>query len=226
MDERTLGFRTKTKDNALSDGTVQNAEFRHGGAVAWVDFHDARPMLAVGRVVVGEFHHGTLNAPLEAHGRVVQRLEGEGSCSYQIRFGDPVGAALTTLANRRSAVRVRPHVEMPVHVKLTWPGNEVRTSAEDISGTGVAVLVNMVDEARMFRVHRFDLAIEPPAGSKPIKLSADVRHRSLVGSSIRYGIEFESGGGDFEKEQRLVVDYVMQRQAELLRFAIRGDERQ
>jgi hypothetical protein len=47
---------------------------------------------------------------------------------------------------------------------------------------------------------------------------AVVRYRGLHGSEVRYGLEFDATSAtDFERVQDSLVDYMMRRQAELLR---------
>ena len=85
----------------------------------------------------------------------------------------------------------------------------------DISETGASVLVATEDERMLFASARVGLEFLLPGDGKPLRLTGAVRNRALVGSAIRYGVQFLSKATpDFEAVQHRIYQFVIKREVE------------
>jgi hypothetical protein len=159
----------------------------------------------------------TLMQPeVSVNARVVHcQAEGAG-LRYRFEVDAPGRVALGSLISQRGAVRVRASTSA-IDVAMFVKGAErpARGVLNDISETGASVLVATEDERMLFASIRLGLEFLLPGDGKPLRLMGTVRNRALVGSAIRYGIQFlPKATPDFEAVQHRIYQFVIKREVE------------
>jgi hypothetical protein len=159
----------------------------------------------------------TLTQPeVTVNARVVHcQAEGVG-LRYRFEVDAPGRVALGSLVNQRGAVRVRPSTSA-IDVAIFVKGAErlAHGILNDISETGVSLLVATEYERMLFASPRVVLEFLLPDDGKPLRIMGAVRNRALVGSAIRYGIQFLSKATpDFDAVQHRIYQFVIKREVE------------
>jgi hypothetical protein len=159
----------------------------------------------------------TLTQPeVTVNARVVNcQVDGVG-LSYRFEVDAQGRVTLGTLLNQRGAVRVSTSTSA-IDVAMFVKGAEksARGVLNDISETGASVLVATEDERTLFASIRVGLEFLLPGDGKPLRLAGSVRNRALVGSAIRYGIQFlPKETPDFEAIQKRIYAFVIKREME------------
>ena len=91
---------------------------------------------------------------------------------------------------------------------------------KDISETGLSVLVDARDEKDLCEHWTFDLAFMLPGVAGSMEMIGHVRHRTLLGSHVQYGFEFDClETANFELQQERIRGYVKLRQTQAVRQA-------
>ena len=173
--------------------------------------------LEMGEEVQLRFPSTLLNKPLTASARVKDRTEEGDSLRYGFEFTDPaqfeyrLWPAFRELFNRRRAVRVVPHDELPVEV---MPGAARAVfGLLDISTLGLAVRVPIEAEPALRATDRIRLSFPLPGWQPPVDVEGIVRSRVLLpGADVRYGAEFDlQRASNPEGIRSAIGEYVMQR---------------
>jgi len=126
-------------------------------------------------------------------------------------------SAPSEIFSRRSAFRAKPRArDGEAMVSLRNNRREVgRGKLLDISTTGLAVLVDPDVAERVG--DEVDLQIFLPETTLAVAMHGTVRERRLTGSSFRLGIHLVPEGPDGLSNQRLIYDFVVRRQRDLIR---------
>jgi hypothetical protein len=153
---------------------------------------------------------------VSVNARVVHcQAEGIG-LRYRFEVDAAGRVALAAQVSQRGAVRVRASTSA-IDVAMFVKGAErpAHGVLNDISETGASVLVATEDEHMLFASTRVGLEFLLPGDGKPLRLVGSVRNRGLVGSAIRYGIQFlPKATPDFEAVQRRIYAFVVKRETE------------
>ena len=96
----------------------------------------------------------------------------------------------------------------------TVDDREITCQLQDISGTGIALLLDQESEVALAAATRLQISFNLPNNPRVFMLEAWIRHRRVVANKIRVGLEFVDG------EQESIVDYVMIRQREDLKQTV------
>ena len=183
------------------------------------------PILAIGERAELVFTTQRLKAPLVMAARVQNRMEHQDSCRYGFVFLEGqlrevnLSSDLRELFNRRKTVRVRPDPQSPINVVLEalQGGQQVEGRLEDISASGARVGLQEQIDSRLRTISTVRISFSLPE-SGAVSMTGHIRHRQIVRGSVSYGIEFDPELTDnFGRQQEAVVQFVMQRQRELLR---------
>ncbi len=164
------------------------------GATLVVGFEEpSGPDLPLGRAARLILRDESLEAPVEAAALVVGRFDGRGGDRYHLRFGQAAYPLIGFLFESRQAPRVRPPEGSTVPVvlrSLEAAAAAVECVLENLSVGGAAVAVPLLHETELAGSRRLRVAILLPGGDAPLVLDCEVRHRSLQGTAVRYGLQF------------------------------------
>jgi hypothetical protein len=212
-----LRARIRTREGETFDGMLIEAS----PSAVVLDFPlSQKPALPIAAEVLLFFSGSPLGGSIATSGRVVYRGEDEHRSRYRFQIDREQGTALSTLFNRRGAYRVCPRPDSPVAVMLEVPGGSrlVEATLNDLSRTGLSVLIRDEDEGALFTAQRLRMRFSLERGDEGFVLWGIVRYRRLEGAAIRYGFEFDSReAAHFDRIQQRLNDFVMKRQRELLR---------
>lgn len=96
--------------------------------------------------------------------------------------------------NRREILRVPADVRTAASVELRGiqgaDSNPIFASLIDISATGASLRAPLAEEPRLCLVDRLRFLLRLAGDEQELELVGDVRYRELVGSWVRYGVEF------------------------------------
>ena len=157
---------------------------------------------------------------LELGGRVVSRREGERHSEYGIALTDrSAWGVLSVLCNRRRAFRVRPlGVGQSMSVQLNSDGNVHGATLQDLSVTGLGVIVAPDIEVAVANMQVIEIHFGPPAFPETFTMQAKIRHRESVVAGVRYGLELiQDHSSQSVENQKRLTEYVMNRQREMLK---------
>lgn len=209
-----------------TDDVIEGEIVDSDGQQVVVEFGpDAAPPLPLGtRVELSLAPEGkkrpTRSAVRTVGARVVARADNVTSRRYSVRVEPPETMALIGVKNERGAVRVPPSSDQPIMVELRLADESamVESWVIDLSRTGMGVLIKTADEDELAHVSELELRFSLPDDRDPVVLVGLIRHRSLCGAAIRYGIQFDKAkSGRYEHDEQRMNRYVMRRQMELLR---------
>ena len=161
-----------------------------------------------------------LASSLKTPALVVYKGEDEYRCRYRFEISGEARLALTVLIDGRSVYRAPPDTHHPVVVTLWNDGQagQIEGILNDSSKTGLSVFVKAEDSQRLKEDARIGMRMQLPGDTTPIQLWGAVRHEQTSGWATRIGIEFEHvGAAEFSEDQERFINYVMNRQIEMLR---------
>ncbi len=168
----------------------------------------ANPIGACAAVTLAD---SSLRSPLHVTSRVILRAYDDSGCRYHFQFEEEAGHVVSQVFNRRRAVRVRPVGGTSLMVALKPADMELGITAtlNDISATGVSVLVSLESESKIYASEHVQLMLQLPNDEANLTLKGTIRHRHLEGSEVHYGIEFDAHQThDFEAVQERIARYV------------------
>ena len=183
------------------------------------------PTLAVGQEIELVFASEHLTAPVTVAARVRHRVEEEDVRHYGFQFIeiDQVDAQLSPglreIFNRQRALRVPPDPKSPVRVVLERDPGEPRVEVRlaNLSATGAGLRLEPETESTLAKTSTVRISLCLPDCGEPVNMTGNIRHRRLFGAEIHYGIEFDPDlSENFARQQRAIINYVMQRQREML----------
>jgi hypothetical protein len=166
-----------------------------------------------------EFPSLGLGAPIVVAAAAIYRGQDEHRRRYRFEIQRKIGITVAALINRRAAVRVRPApgTRIPVRVRAFDTVTEVECELGDLSLTGASLSFEAGAAIEPVDGERVLLGFELPGAEGPIETEGLVRHRTLVGERLCYGVEFvPAEGGDLRGLAQQLSDWIMERQAELL----------
>jgi hypothetical protein len=213
-----LQARIEVDGRVVAEGRVIDVQ----KAVLEVEFPEGNdPALGITERVKLTLVGEDLPRPFTVHPRVVSWSTSSAGSRYELQLGLEEAKPLAILFNPRAAFRVLPtlHPIIEVEVQGIGQAQTVMATLKDISVSGISVLVSIEEERRtLFRSRKVKLGLELPGVDDRLSLIGSTRYRRLVGSMIRYGIEFDSNATpDFTQKQQKVSEYVVRRQIEQIR---------
>jgi hypothetical protein len=213
-----LQARVEVDGRSVAEGRVIDVE----KSVLEVEFLEGSdPTLGITERVKLTLVGDDLPRPFTVHPRVISWSTSNAGSRYEFRLGLEEAKPLAILFNPRAAFRVLPalHPIIEVEVQGIGQAQSVMATLKDISVSGISVLVSIDEERqKLFRSRKVKLGLELPGVDDRLSLIGTVRYRRLVGSLIRYGIEFDPAATpSFTQKQQKLSEYVVQRQIEQIR---------
>lgn len=182
------------------------------------------PPIPLGLEQTATFSSPQLRRPIDVRVRALSRVDEDDIHRYDFDYVNQnelkslLPGALFRLFNQRKAYRVEPDEKTPISVTVKTCRDdgvrEIICQLVDISGTGVALLLDQDAEVALAATDEVALTFNLPNYPRAFRLEARIRHRRVVSNRIRVGLEFVDG------EQEAIVDYVMQRQREELKVTV------
>ena len=216
-----LMARLEAERRPVVEGRVIDVE----KAVLEVEFAaDGCPSIGITERVRLTLHGEDLPRPFTVHPRVISWSSSNGAFRYEFRLGLEEAKPLAILFNPRAAFRVLPALHPIVEVEIRGIGQPeaVQATLKDVSVSGISVLVSVEEERqKLFQSRKVKLVLDLPGVNDKLSMIGNVRYRRLVGSLIRYGIEFDHATPGFTQKQQKLSEYVVRRQVEQIRD---GDE--
>ena len=116
--------------------------------------------------------------------------------------------------------RVQPQTAVRVEVKAR--GRDIRTTGQmrNVSASGIAVVIDAEAERAFARIVDVDLEFRLPGNNQALVLCSAIRHRCQQehGDGVCMGLTFDADKSSaFDVQQRAIADYILTRQAELVR---------
>jgi len=138
---------------------------------------------------------------------------------HRVRRDSILFSTLFAIANQRGAARIEPDSKNPVAIALKLPdGFQAEGTIRDISATGVGVVVPGSLEGADVGQDTVDVIFSLPDADGDVDMSGTIRHKKLDFDATWVGIEFnEQDESRTDLQQKKIVDYVMQRQRDLLK---------
>ncbi len=179
------------------------------------------PPIPIGKTTAVLVSSGDQREPVELHARVTYRWEDGRVRQYRFAFEQEAAQSIRVLLNRRGAIRVPPEARAPVQVRLTTEdGRILEKEARDLSGTGLSVFIDEDDDELWLGERKLSVDVLLPGQSESLRFVGAIRYRTLCGSMIQVGIQFdEDETVGFPGRQEQVLKYVMGRYAERMRKA-------
>lgn len=173
-----------------------------------------------------------IEVPMEA--RLVHRREEAAVRTLGLEFLDRKAAeglltpSLARMFNRRSAFRVRPDPHELIRVTLQGPALARLPLADavlvDLSTGGLSTDVPVGFEAGMADHDEVECLFLPPGTQMPVSVPSRVRHRTLRGDRVRYGVMFaDPDAPAFQRTFDAILAYVLRRQREMAAGLDRGE---
>ena len=185
---------------------------------ATIDF----PLEKASSLLIGEsywltFTGGRATSSIRVLAHIQYRGEDEHRCRYRFEISIEDSIAITTLIEHREALRVTPVEGQIIQVELRPDdGRPVSSALDSISKTGLSVVL-LPEEGDDLPEH-VGLSFRLPDQADEITLRGVRRNRFERGGELRLGFEFQpTSAVEFTRHQRLIENYIMFRQVELLR---------
>jgi PilZ domain-containing protein len=176
------------------------------------------PALPLGRAAQIGFSGAPFTAAADAAGLITSRIDGEAEDRYHLRFGEAAYPVLGVLFESRRAPRIPLSADDPVMVAVRSLGSGARPVAcrlADISNGGVGIAVPLLQEGQLAGVERLRIGLILPGEPQPIVLDGAVRHRTLKGSEVHYGIEFDPSEREDDARYTRLTTWVEARVAQM-----------
>jgi len=189
-----------------------------GMAVTMFDAHSE--LLPEGAPVELEIHVGPNHPFLTVNGHIRTVDEHEGQQRYGIEFDegaptdDTNSVILNRIFNRRVAQRISLEGDDQAHVRFFDPstGAWAHGWLQDISTSGAAVRVPIIDSLALESCERLGIEFCLPGEDTVLKLHAILRDRRPVGADVIVGVEFDRGSTPlFNFKQDALLDFVATR---------------
>lgn len=193
-------------------GVLDQANLVGGKVEVTADFPRMEcPVLPIAAEAAVGFTGPYLAAPVWAPGIVTYRREEQFRHRYKFRFEDADQQLLLPVVNCRRAQRVRPDPNrpIPVGIKPLEAQLPFQGVMNDISATGVSILVPLEGEAKLFSAWAVEIAFRLPGVDGLLQFAANVCYRRLAGEYIYYGIDFDpKNTAEFEAKHTKVNAFV------------------
>lgn len=198
------------------------------GAEIVLPFHLA-PLGGEGEVVELDIYHPGDGWRVRAVGRV-RRLDqwDDATVLIEIQFsqlGDlyaQLDDALGRYFNRRSAARVKPDIDSVVRVKIAYGPHRVRGEAQDLSRTGLGVMLPLVQAAIFRSGERVLVYIDVPGVKETFEGPGIIKHGYRSGPDVVLGVEFDLlADSPMKKRRAEFLKYVEKRREEIEAWQMR-----
>lgn len=192
-----------TPHSATIDFPLEKASSLLIGEAYWLTFTGGRA--------------GSANSSIKVLANIQYRGEDEHRCRYRFEISIEDSIAITTLIEHREALRVAPPEGEVIQVQLQCEGaRPVGSALDSISKTGISVVLMVQDSVGL--AERVELSFRLPDQADELRMWAIQRNRIERNGELRMGLEFEASSAvAFMRQQRLIENYIMHRQVELLR---------
>jgi hypothetical protein len=166
--------------------------------LASVEFANAEaPVLELGSSVALDFRSLDADTGVHVEGVTLFRADDADHRCYSFR-GKISKRVLMHLMDRRSAMRTLISPADPVRVALLDLGEPTReASLNDISSTGLSLLVDLELERALRDRIELRVAFRLPGTDSVIEVETWIRHRRLLGAKSLYGLEVRGSAADF-----------------------------
>ena len=123
------------------------------------------------------------------------------------------------LFNRRDAFRVEPLAEEPIPVTIANLDGSLPPIAIaqlcNVSATGLGIRFSSNADPTLADDAILHTMLRPPTSPCSLKLAGRIRHRTLRGDTVCYGLQFDPKHSEqFERDHENLVDYIIHRQLE------------
>lgn len=178
------------------------------------EFGEPVPFLAIGAAVDTMLMAPNGQNRQKVSGHLVSHAITDAGAICSIAYGAEEAGRVRALSCTRSALRIKPSPALPLSASVD---RGPLVQVYDISTDGIGLLGNECEQARI-GMRDLCLRIRVPGHTAEVGLYGDVRVRSLLGSTVLFGIAFNAQRTPlFAKKQEVIHEYVMRRQAEALR---------
>jgi DNA-binding response OmpR family regulator len=190
-----------------------------------VRFHrDGAQCFAIGESVKLTLSSPSLPHAIDLAATVFSRNETDPYRTYGVRIereddtAKEMATAFLNLVGSRGDYRVRfdesESIGIEVFTQSQGESHILLGKLQDISSSGARVVLKDGAERILCRADRFELRFQLPNVLEALTLTADIRHRSVCGDAIAYGIRFAPDGSpDFLEQQEQISEFVLGRMA-------------
>jgi hypothetical protein len=224
-----LTLEVQTSSRGAYHGVVGQAEVDREAAILVGEFRRHRaPHLEIGEEVGLSLPNLGTDAELEFRARATVCTEDLVRVRYHFEVGRAVSWLVSKFSDRRLATRVQPYAQAPIRagIERSEGGTRFPAAVQDISATGIGLLVPVETEPRLFSEWKARIWLQIPIDTGPVmEMAGIICSRRPRGQAIRYGIDFDSAGtADFESKQNVIQQYVNACQAAALYMFRHGRE--
>jgi len=207
-------------------GALIDAEVSTQSLVAVVAFpQDAPAPVPIDGTALLEFPAERKRATLTMRGRVLERIVDDLGSRVRFELDADDRQAMFSVVNRRCAVRVAPRLTPPVLVSLLGlDGTNLGDALmRDVSVAGVSLALDPALETATYQHDRMELSFRLDERTGTSRFIGRVQYRRLTSRRIQVGIAFDSEETqDFAQQERVLRNWVVQRQVELMRAQAEG----
>lgn len=152
--------------------------------------------------------------------RVVARRQAQdGGVVYDFHLGFEDLDFGHGVLNHRQDFRVFPDSRCALEVRVQGlPAGPIhRATLRDVSASGIGLWLMPGVEASLYGFDRLGLDFYLPGDPAPFELEGFVRHRTLTGCAISYGVALDAAArADFDQQRRRLVAYCRRREREVI----------
>jgi hypothetical protein len=149
------------------------------------------------------------------HACVLQHRVGRDAAWYVLEVDEDDRPLLTTSANRRQFVRMRPTVTAPVEALLSAPdgSHEHPVTIRDLSEAGAGLIIRPPEDLELLAQPRLRLVLGLAEDPEEMVLLARLVFRRGSGSMVHYGLAFDAlASPGFEESRARLAAWVVARQ--------------
>ncbi|MFO1078111.1 MAG: PilZ domain-containing protein [Planctomycetota bacterium] len=192
-----------------------------GGGIRIAVTDELTQLPVLGKVCTVRLSANVLAVPIDAPAMVIQAEQTEaGEQTLGLQFLDwmglaaeiPVGLATQFNLRRDPRLALDPSMPVGVTVRATDDSFQVVGVVCDVSRSGVGISVPVVAQVAMDRCNRCVVQFSLPGLARSLEFGCLIRHRSLDGETLRYGLWFDAdASAHFGLQQALLGEYVEER---------------
>jgi len=153
----------------------------------------------IGETVYLRVSSPQMKEPLVVPCLVHHREQATGGQLYGLKFADWMGLlsrlppSLAALFNRRRACRFEPDPTQPIPLMVggTTLPFEIQATLRDLSMDGLSFRAAPLAEVALAKTDEIAVSFVLPTNSRLLTFVGRIRHRSLVGGGIAYGVLFD-----------------------------------
>jgi len=176
------------------------------------------PVLPLGQRIDVEFRSSDIERSIHSEALTIRRTDEAARRLYGFRC-DISKRVFLSLLNRRRLPRVLMLPADAPTVRLLDVADPAPVATlHDVSAMGLSIQLDAHLEPQLFERVHLELAVQLPGEPDPIRITAVIRHRKLVDSSVQYGLQVVAGIPELAPERKRFERYV----ADLLERAAAG----